>query len=269
MDGSDDSRVRAAVAGRAARAGGAVALRSFRRDIEVETKDGKTDVVTRADRDAQDRVADVIGDAFPGDTVVGEEGDAATTVPRTGAAWVVDPIDGTNNYVRDHPVWATAVAAVTGGETVGAATALPALGDAYLADASGAYRGETRLEASAETDPERAVVAPTVWWPRDRRDEFAAATDGIVRRFGDLRRVGCAQATLANVAEGAIEGTVTNVDANPWDTVAGVFLVRQAGGRVTDLDGDRWEPSATGLVASNGHLHDEVLAAARDIEGRS
>jgi myo-inositol-1(or 4)-monophosphatase len=68
------------------------------------------------------------------------------------------------------------------------------------------------------------------------------------------------------VAAGSLEATITNVDPNPWDTVAGVHLVRQAGGRVTDLAGDRWRHDSRGLVASNGRAHDEVLAAARAID---
>ena len=66
--------------------------------------------------------------------------------------------------------------------------------------------------------------------------------------------------------DGAIEGVITNVDTHPWDTVAGVHLVRSAGGTVTDLSGDRWRHDSNGLVASNGHVHDAVLEAARAIE---
>jgi myo-inositol-1(or 4)-monophosphatase len=212
-------------------------------------------------------VATVVEDAFPGETVVGEEEDTPKVVPESGAAWVVDPIDGTNNYVRHLPVWATSVAAVVDGAAVGAATVLPAVGEAYVADPGSAARGDRPLRVSEETDPEAATVAPTMWWAMDRRDEYAAATGELVRRFGDMRRLGCAQATLAHVAEGALEGAVTNVSTNPWDTVAGVFLVRQAGGQVTDLDGERWRPDSRGLVASNGHLHGELLAAARAIDG--
>lgn len=71
------------------------------------------------------------------------------------------------------------------------------------------------------------------------------------------------------VAAGSLEGTVTNVETNPWDDIAGVHLVRQAGDRVTGLDGERWTHDARGLVASNGRIHDEMLAAAREIDGDS
>ncbi|WP_435193993.1 inositol monophosphatase family protein [Natronomonas sp. EA1] len=259
------SETRAAIAERAARAGGAVAAASFREDIEVETKGGKTDVVTQADRDAQRAVIEVIRESAPEDAIVGEEEDELKTVPESGPAWVIDPIDGTNNYVRDIPVWATSVAVVEDGAAVAAANVLPALGDAYLADDSGASLNGEPISVSDRSDPETFTVCPTVWWPFDRRDEYAAACREIVERFGDLRRFGSAQAVLSMVAAGSLDAAITNVDVNPWDTVAGAYLVEQAGGVVTDLEGERWTHASRGIVASNGEAHDEVLAAARNI----
>jgi myo-inositol-1(or 4)-monophosphatase len=257
---------RAAVALRAAEAGAAVAADSFRTDLAVERKGAKTDVVTQVDRDAQETVVETIRAAFPDDPIVGEEADALKAVPATGPAWIVDPIDGTSNYVGGSRAFGTAVAAVADGEPVAAATVCPALDDTYRLGPDGASRNGDPLAVSDRTDPEAATVCPTFWWDFDRRDQYAAATRAIVERFGDMRRFGCAQLELAMVAAGALEGAVTNLRANPWDTVAGVGLVREAGGVVTDLEGDRWRHDSAGLVASNGGVHDELLAAAREIE---
>ena len=257
---------RAAVATAAARAGARVAAEGFRDGLAVETKDGETDVVTAADREAQSRVIETIRETFPDDTVVGEEEDSPKTVPETGDAWIVDPIDGTNNFVRDIEEFATAVAAVTDSFPTAAAVVLPAHDDAYVADETTATRNDESISVSTVSDPELACVVPTVWWPQDRRDEYAQACEAIVRRFADLRRLGSAQAALARLAAGSVEGVVTNVDCNPWDTVAGVHLVRVAGGRVTNLTGEPWRVGDRGLVASNGAVHDEVLAAAREID---
>ena len=264
-DRADDVAERAAVARRAAEAGAAVAHEHFRSDIDVETK-GEDDVVTEADRAAQRAVIASIRESYPDDAVVGEEEDERKTVPEEGPAWVIDPIDGTNNYVRDVRVWATAVAAVVDGEPVAAAIVAPALGDTYTADATGAYRNGEPIAVSDVDDPRKAAVDPTIWWDYDARDEYAAACEAIVTRFSDMRRFGAAQVVLPTVAAGGLEGTLTNLRANPWDTVAGVFVIRQAGGRVTDLDGERWRHDSTGLVASNGALHDAVLVAANEIE---
>ncbi|WP_277985836.1 inositol monophosphatase family protein, partial [Halogeometricum borinquense] len=94
-----ENEAKVGVARRAARAGGAVAADRFRTGIDVERKDGKTDVVTQADRDAQSRVIDVIREEYAADAIVGEEEDELKQVPSEGAAWVIDPIDGTNNFV--------------------------------------------------------------------------------------------------------------------------------------------------------------------------
>ncbi|MEM4780525.1 MAG: inositol monophosphatase [Halalkalicoccus sp.] len=210
----DDLSERAELAERAARAGGELALSRFRDDIAVETKDGKTDVVTQADRDAQSRVIEVIREEFPTDAIVGEEEDALKEVPEEGPAWVIDPIDGTSNFVRDVRIWAT------------------------------------------------------LWWDFEHREEYASAVRAIVERFGDMRRFGCAQATLGMVATGALDGTLSDVRPNPWDTVAGVHLVRNAGGKATDVEGERWRHDSRGLVVSNGHVHDSVLDAVRAVADR-
>ncbi|MEF8851401.1 MAG: inositol monophosphatase [Haloarculaceae archaeon] len=257
---------RARTAEVAARTGGEVALELFRSDLDVERKSGKTDVVTRADREAERAVLEAIRAEFPADPVVAEETSGDAAVPERGPAWVVDPIDGTNNFVRDIPVWATAVAALEDGEAVAAAVVLPALDDAYVADETGARHGGEPASVSDRTDLETFSVTPTVWWDRTRREEYASATGEIVRRFGDLVRFRSAQATLAMVASGALDATFTNRTPNPWDSVAGAFLVSEADGTVTDLDGDRWRHDSRGLVASNGRRHEAVLAAARAVD---
>lgn len=262
-----DTAERAVLAERAAQAGARVAADAFRTDIPVEAK-GEDDVVTEADRAAQRTVIEVIRESFPNDAVVGEEADVSKRVPADGPAWIVDPIDGTHNYVRGMRTWGTAVAAVVDAEPVAAATVCPALSDVYTADAAGAYRNGEEMRVSDVTEPRRAAVNPTLWWDHSTRDEYANACAAIVERFADMRRLGAAQVALPTVASGGLEGVVSNLRANPWDSVAGVFMIRQAGGRVTDLDGERWRHDATGLVASNGHLHDQMVATARAIDRR-
>jgi len=263
MDEDVDGRAETAL--RATRAGADVAERGFRGDLEVERKGGKTDVVTAADREAQRAVIEVVRAAHPDDAVVGEDEDALKTVPDDGPTWVVDPIDGTNNYVRGTRIWTTSVAAVRDGDPVAAANVAPALGDTYAADGDGPTRNGEPLSVTDEADPEVCTVCPTFWWAFDRRNEYARACREAVERFGDIRRVGSAQLTLSMVAAGELDGAFTNLHTNPWDTVAGVHLVRAAGGTVTDLYGERWRHDSEGLVASNGHVHDELLEATRAV----
>ena len=271
-----DSLHRAALAERAARAGGVVARNQFRERLDVETKSSKNDVVTQVDRDAQAQVVATVREEFPDDPFLCEEElvsrsgpetaesepTAVDTVPSDGPAWVVDPIDGTANFVRGLRTWTTSVAAVAHDETVGAATYVPSMGDLYAAGPDSATRDGATLSVSDRTDPETFVVTPVGWWELDDRAEFGRLCTAVVARFGDMRRIGSFQATLAFIAEGALDGAVCPTPTNPWDTMAGVHLVRRAGGTVTDLDGDRWRPDSEGLVASNGEAHDELVAAA-------
>ena len=259
-------KTRADCALRAAESGAKLAAESFREDIDVETKAGKIDVVTQADRDAQRRVAATIRDAYPDEPIVGEEDATPGSVPDGGPAWIVDPIDGTANFVRGIPMWTTSVAATVDGEAVAGATVCPASDDTFVLESGEAFLNGELLSVSDRTDPEAFVVVPTMWWEFDRRSEYADACRGLVERFGDMRRFGSAQFELALCASGAAEGVVTNVETHPWDTVVGVGLVEAAGGTVTDIHGDPWRHDSRGLVASNGTAHDVVLDAARAAE---
>lgn len=259
----DDVQRRLAVARRAATAGGERALEEFREDLAVETKTGPTDLVTAADRAAQERVLGVIAETFPDEPVLGEEEGTIGELPEQGAAWIVDPIDGTKNFVRGFQCWTTAVAAVVDGEPVASAVAAPALEDLFAAGDGRATRNGETIAVSDDTEPAEAAVCPTLWWPPERRDEFAAIATEVVHRFDECRRIGSAQLELALVAADGLDATIANVRGAPWDTVAGTHLVRRAGGRVTDLEGERWRHDARGLVASNGGIHEEALAAAR------
>lgn len=254
------------VARNSAESGGTVAMDLFRTELAVDTKQDKTDVVTRADEEAQDAVVEHLEAAYPDAVIVGEEDDQHQTIPAEGMAWLVDPIDGTNNYVTGNRRWATSVACLVDGRPVAAVNNLPALGDIYTGTPDGVRRNDEPVTVDDREDPETFRVAPIIWWPMERRDEYSAATDAILQRFGDLLRLGSAQAALSLVAGGGIEGALTNVDANPWDTVAGAAMVEWAGGTVTDLDGEEWTHDSRGIVASNGTAHDVVLDAAREIK---
>ncbi|WP_435075888.1 inositol monophosphatase family protein [Halococcus sp. AFM35] len=269
---------RADRAARAAGIGASVALESFRGDLSVETKSGKTDLVTDADRAAQRRTVACIREAFPDDAIVGEEqaehdsagrtsgeqgdprADIRKRVPEAGPAWIIDPIDGTSNFVRGLRIWGTSVAAVEDGEPVAAATVLPALGDTYLVGEETTLNGDP-VRVSAREDPETFAVAPILLG-----GDYGTTVGALAERFGDIRRFGCAQATLAAVAGGSLDAAVATTRMSPWDTVAGAHMIRRAGGRVTDLAGERWRHDSPELVASNDTAHAEVLEAVSTTE---
>jgi myo-inositol-1(or 4)-monophosphatase len=244
------------------REAGAYAAERFRSPLEVETKAGPMDSVTAVDRATQRLLFDRIGESYPGDVLVGEEDGAEDRPPEHGYAWVVDPIDGTNNYVAGNRRWTTSVALVRDGEAVAAVNDCPALGDAYAATpGGGATRGGEPASVTARTDPGRLTVAPLFGLAAPHRRAFTRVAGTVMDEFGDLRNVGSGQAALSMVAAGELDAAVTTVRLPAWDTVAGVHLVRAAGGTATDVDGEPWTVDATGLVATNGRAHDAVVAA--------
>lgn len=261
-----DAERRVTVAQRAARAGADVAMESFRTDIAVETKAHATDPVTQADRDTQERVASVLEDTYPNEVIVGEEDGARRSVPENGVAWVIDPIDGTSNYIRGVRTWATSVACVVDGACVAATNVFPALGDAYVAGPDGVTRNGSTITVSSETEPNAGILSPTLWGGASPHDAFTTAVERTVETFGDLRRAGCAQGTLSRVASGGLDVAISTADPNPWDTIAGAFMVEQAGGVVTDIDGNQWRHDATGLVATNGELHEAALGVVESLD---
>lgn len=248
----------------AAQAGAEEAADAFRTPISIETKTNKNDFVSEVDRSVQQTVIEQIVSDFPGDTIIAEENNAATTVPETGTAWTVDPIDGTANYVRGLPVWSTSVGIVQAGDPIGGVTVLPALQDSYRATQQQTYLNGAQTSVSNRADIETFVVAVLGSGAVTDCSEYASFSSTVVEQFGDLRRFGCTTAALAFVASGQLDAAITATPKSPWDLVAGVQLIERAGGTVTTTDGQPWEPNDERVVTSNGHAHEKVLGIARD-----
>lgn len=255
----DDLPARIEVLERAAREGGAVALDAFRSEFDVETKENPLDTVTEIDRTVQRRVSDLIEERYPGEPLVGEEGEGSERVPDGGEAWIVDPIDGTNNYVAGNRTWGTCVAVVRDGQPIAGVNYFPALDDTYRTTPVGVARNGRAAAVSDRTDIATFTAGTIFSLTRGDYETFSNVIRRIVDGLGDFRRIGSSQATLSMVAAGELDAAVSPAALPPWDTVAGVHLVRQAGGTVTDLDGEPWRPGSTGLVASNGEAHDRLV----------
>jgi myo-inositol-1(or 4)-monophosphatase len=260
-----DSTTRLTLAREAARAGAEVAHGGFRGPLTVETKKNALDSVTEFDREVQRHVVGMFREDDSDAVIVGEEElpdvETRTSLPESGAAWVVDPIDGTNNFVAGNRIWGCAVAAVEDGDAVAAVNEFPALGDSFAAADDGAMRNGEPCSVSDRKDPETFTINPIFGLqPRDRR-KLAEYITTIAEEFGDSRRFGSSQYALSSVAAGELDAAVSGVDLSPWDTVGGVHMIREAGGTVTNLDGDRWTPGDAGIIASNGEAHDELVAA--------
>ncbi len=246
--------LQAAVA--AARAGGATALKYYRTSFDVTLKADRSPV-TEADREAEAVIVETLRRAFPDIGVLGEEHGAEGP---QGRRWIIDPIDGTRNFVRRIPIWATLVALEEEGEITVGVVYNPVTGELYSARrGGGAWLNGARLRVSDVSDLAAAyfVHAGLKFM---RQAGYWAGLERLVdaterqRGFGDYLGY-----TL--IAEGKVE-LYAEADLKPWDLAPCKLLVEEAGGRFTDFEGRPTIYTGTAL-ASNGRLHDAALALLR------
>jgi histidinol-phosphatase len=222
-------------------------------DLVVETKPDLSPV-SEADRAVETRLRELVADARPGDAVLGEEYGESGTGDRQ---WIVDPIDGTKNYVRGAPAWATLIALRDRGEVVLGVASAPALGRRWwAARGRGAFADGQRITTSGVRelgDAHFSYSSLSGWEKLDRLDGFLDLTRRVwrTRGFGDFW-------SHVLVAEGVCD-VAAEPEVSLWDLAALQVIVEEAGGRFTDLAGVA-RPDGGSAVSSNGHLHDEVLA---------
>ncbi|NIJ14025.1 histidinol-phosphatase [Saccharomonospora amisosensis] len=247
------------LAGELADTADAITTARFRAlDLAVGSKPDRTPV-TDADTAVEDAVRDLLARRRPGDRVAGEERGGA--VGGQGRVWVLDPIDGTKNFLRGTPVWATLIALVENGTPVVGMISAPLLGRRWWAgEGGGAWlrdsSGERRLAVSRVSALADAYVSTTdlgSWVEHHSRAAYLALVDACweSRAFGDFWQ-------HCLVAEGAIDVAVEPI-VNPWDVAAVRVLVTEAGGRFTDLAG-RSRIDGGSALSTNGLLHDDALA---------
>ncbi|MFI7483272.1 histidinol-phosphatase [Kocuria sp. M1R5S2] len=233
-------------------------MRRFKaQDLAVETKPDLTPV-TDADREAEQLIRAQLGRTRNRDAVIGEEYGATGSGARQ---WVVDPIDGTKNFVRGVPVWATLIGLVDEGRPVVGVVSAPALGRRWwAASGSGAYTGKSlanaqRIHVSRVgrlSDASLSYSSLTGWRDRGVREQFLELTDEVwrTRAYGDFW-------SYCLLAEGAVD-IACEPELGLHDMAALVPVVEEAGGRFTSLEGEPG-PFGGNALASNGLLHDEVL----------
>lgn len=246
------------VAEEAAREGGAV-LRHWLGRFSVRKK-SPADLVTDADVASQESIRTILSKRFPDHSFFGEEGPRDQRLPGNDTiVWVVDPLDGTTNYVHRFPFFSVSVAAVQGDSILAGVIYDPLADTLYRAAAGdGAWLGPHRLSTSGATELSEALVA--VSFPPQVRENSPDLLDflAVVGRCQAVRRTGSAALNLAGVAAGHLDAHwATHINA--WDVAAGVLLIREAGGIVTNVKGgpfDVWQ--ANFLTASTPSLHAEL-----------
>jgi myo-inositol-1(or 4)-monophosphatase len=235
--------------------------------IEVREK-GASDFVSSADLRAQATIRGELSAAYPAHGLLLEEGDDRAT--SGSARFLVDPLDGTTNFLHGIPHFAVSIALEDGGEVVAGVVADVAKGEVFWAEKGrGAWLGERRLSVSREEDLARSIIGTGI--PHHGRGDhprYLAALAGIMRDVAGIRRLGSAALDLAYVAAGRFEAFFERGLA-PWDVAAGSLLVREAGGVVSQTDGAVVPLSGDILASATVRLHGEMLAKLAPLHGAS
>lgn len=248
------------VAVRAARAGADVVQTGFFQPLSTEMK-GEVDPVTQVDRDAEAAIRSVIASHFPNDGFLGEETGGVDW--RTGRVWIVDPLDGTVNYVHRLPQVAVSVALWDRGRPLVGVVVDVARNDEFVAVAGeGASRNGDPIRVSETATLDQSLIC--TGFPYDRRRHAGAylkVVEEVMLASQGTRRMGAAALDLAWLAAGHYDAYWEHGGPSgikPWDVAAGMLLVIEAGGTHTDESGEAFQLEARAHVASNGKVHEEL-----------
>lgn len=223
---------------------------------------GTNDLVTNVDREVETFLREQLRELFPEDELLGEEYGAEEGEGEANRRrWLIDPIDGTTNFSKGIPVYCVSIALRSKGQPVVGVIYDPTRDELFSARrGGGAHLNGAPMQVSDEESLGHAVVI-TGFPPVKTGDGF----EKIVQRFGHMarasrgvRRFGSAALDMAYVAAGRIDAS-WEFNLNPWDTAAGHLLVQEAGGRVSDVNGEHFTPFGESVVASNGRFHDSII----------
>ena len=228
----------------AAKAGGEVALRSWRNLAAGEVSEKKkNDFVTHADRESEEAIVARIREAFPADNFLGEEGGRRGTDAQA-RTWIIDPIDGTSNFIAGFPFWCVSVAARENDELVAGVVWDPLREEIYTAErGAGAFRNGARIRVTGRPGLEGAFLATGFpFRSREKIDLYLSIFRELFLHARAIRRAGSAALDLAMVAAGVFDGFF-EFRLSAWDIAAGALLITEAGGRLSDFSGGTrfWE----------------------------
>jgi len=241
-----------------ARLAGEIQMDSFGISHSVEYK-GKVNIVTEVDKKCEELIVERIRKEFPSDAILGEEGGA---VGRGGEyKWIVDPLDATVNYNHGYPFFGTSIAIERQGEIVFGVVYVPPRGELFAAErGGGAFLNGSRISVSRESELIRSLLATGFAYNihegelRNNLSHF----EKFLFKTRAVRRDGMAAGDLCYVAAGRFDG-FWELYLNPWDIAAGVIMVEEAGGRVSDFCGGKIDIYGVEIVASNGLIHDKMI----------
>ena len=242
----------------AAKAGATEIQRFFNTTFTISNKEGINNLVTEADHAAEKAIFGVIRATYPDHYILSEE--AGEIKQESEYKWIIDPIDGTVNFAHGIPLNCVSIAVEKNGEIILGAVYNPHLNEFFLAEkGKGATLNDKPIQVSAETQAIKACLVTGFPYtyinlPNGPLEIF----ERFIRKGVPVRRLGSAAIDLCWVACGRFDGFYEH-KLEAWDSAAGYLIVEEAGGRVTDFDGNKFSPYQHRIVATNGKIHDELL----------
>jgi myo-inositol-1(or 4)-monophosphatase len=242
----------------AVNAGAAEILRFFNNDFKVSNKEGINNLVTEADHASEKAIIEVVKSAFPDHHILSEE--AGELIQDSNYKWIIDPIDGTINFAHGIPLNCVSIGVEHNGEIVMAAVYNPHLNELFFAEkGKGATLNEKKISVSEQTQTIKACLVtgfPYTYlnMPNGPLEIF----ERFVRKGVPVRRLGSAAIDLCWVACGRFDGFYEH-KLEAWDSAAGYLIVEEAGGKVTDHEGNKFSVYQHKVLATNAKIHDEML----------
>lgn len=243
------------VAERAAIEAGKVALGYFQKDFVIRKK-GKIDLVTDADVACEKRIKKVISEEYPAHSFLGEE---EGRVGKGRSVWHIDPIDGTTNFAHGFDYFSHSIALEKDGELVCGVVYNPVQKKLYSAiKGKGAFLNKKRIQVSAIDSLINSVIVTGYPYDSGLRGKSHSAVGNLLGNCQGIRRFGSAALDFCRVAEGSCDAFF-EYTLNSWDVAAGLLIVREANGYVSDVNGNEASPDSGHFVASNGLVHKQLL----------
>jgi myo-inositol-1(or 4)-monophosphatase len=245
----------------AAETGGKILLAS-RGKIHAREK-SRFDLVTDADLACQTAIHQSLRSRFPDHQFIMEEADEKASREQAGRPiWIVDPIDGTTNFVHDLPGYCVSIGLLVDGQLVVGVVHDPWRQELFqAASGGGAWLGGQRLQVSSVEQLERALLATEAPYSTKDRAETISPWQRLTLKAQGVRQLGATALDLAYVAAGRLDGFWGTHDNHAWDLAAGAVLIREAGGKITNMNGNQFDPFMPDVLATNGRIHVELQNA--------
>ncbi len=242
----------------ATRAGAAEIMRFFQNDFKISNKEGVNNLVTEADHAAEKAILDVIKSKFPDHQILAEE--TGEIVMDSTYKWIIDPIDGTVNFAHGIPLNCVSIGVEHNGEVILGAVYNPHLNEFYFAEkGKGATLNDKPIHVSSETQTIKScLVTGFPYTYINAANGPLEIFERFIRKGVPVRRLGSAAIDLCWVAAGRFDGFYEH-KLEPWDSAAGYLIVEEAGGKVTDHEGNKFSIYQHKVLATNGKIHEEMI----------